>query len=160
MKPEACYQQWQYCHYTSDPMGKGTLGKVGLILLTRKPAPTCAREFRVKTLKPSLWPGLHQQRIHREREGKGEGLGLLSGEFLMALCRCPSRAVVPGPHSISVSPHGCSSRSCRAAQSCQSSIPTPQGLLAVQFLTALMNSIQGSPSPPEEGMIQHHSHSK
>lgn len=74
MKPEACYQQCQYCHYTSDPMGKGTLGRVGLILLTRKPAPACARGFRVKTLKPSPWPGLHQQRIHRG-EGKGEALG-------------------------------------------------------------------------------------
>lgn len=108
-------------------MGKGTLGKVGLILLTRKPAPTCALGFRVKTLKPSPWPGLHQQRIHREEE-KGVKDWALSGEFVMALSRCPSRSVVPGPHSISVSPRGCSSRSCRAAQRCQSSMPTPGAL--------------------------------
>lgn len=156
MKPEACYQQCQYCHYTSDPMGKGTLGRVGLILLTRKPAPACARGFRVKTLKPSPWPGLHQQRIHRG-EGKGEALGTQWG-ICHGSARCLSRAVVPGPHSIAGSPCGCSSRSCRAAQSCQSSIPTPQAG-AVQFLTALKNSIQGSPIP-EEGMIQHHSHSE
>lgn len=62
-------------------MGKGTLGKVGLILLTRKPAPTCAHGLRLKTqTQPMAWPA--QQRIHREGEGKGEGLGLLSGEFV------------------------------------------------------------------------------
>lgn len=129
MKPEACYQQWQYCHYTSDPMGKGTPGKVGLILLTRKPVPTCACGFRVKTLKktlkPSPWPGLHQQRIHRE-EGRGEGLRTQWG-----ICN----------GSVQVSEQGCSTRAkfhfwismwlqqqlLQGSQSCQSSIPTPRG---------------------------------
>lgn len=139
--------------------GKGTLGKVGLILLTRKPVPTCARGFRVKTLKktlkPSPWPGLHQQRIHRE-ESRGEGLRTQWGS-VMALSRCLSRAVVPGPNSISVSPRGCSSRSCRAARA---AFPHPGALgcavphCSNKFYSILFYSIQ-FPHPPKEGMIQH-----
>lgn len=126
--------------------GKRNSRHIGLILLTRKPAPTCAHGFRVKTLKTqsmaSPAPAENSERRKRWRTGDS------SGEFVMALSRCPSRRVVPGPNSLSVPPRGCSSRSCRAPQRCQSSIPTPQGLLAVQFLTAPTNSIQGSPPPP------------
>lgn len=144
MKPEACYQQCQYCHYTSDPMGKGTVGRVGLILLTRKPAPACARGFRVKTLKPSPWPGLQQQRIHRE--GKGEALGTQWG-----ICH----------GSVEVSEQGCSTwatfhcciSSWLQQQVLQGSTKLPEQHShtpgAVQLLTALKNSIQGSPTPQE-----------
>lgn len=134
-------------------MGKGTPGKVGLILLTRKPVPTCARGFRVKTLKkplkPSPWPGLHQQRIHRE-EGRGEGLRTQWG-----ICN----------GSVQVSEQGCSTRAkfhfwismclqqqlLQGSQSCQSSIPTPRGFgcavprCSNKFYSILFYSIPPSP---------------